>query len=207
MKKILLIGFLAIFIQSISAQICHSELTRTSVLLKAVSTEIENQSGQVSYKLAVFAKDRVWLDSISVDSSFHSSFQTSFNFPKFLDSGDSDTIIIELDYDSNALPYYFKTIDHRLYTHGTEVSSSIHLVSANIYFTPYGSTEIWNMDDFSQLPRIWEIPFSPEPARVSIHKDSIPESNRPDLDSIQYEWQTEFQHVFYPGLPYAPFMQ
>ena len=190
-------------IQTLEAQLCKSKPMQVKLKTTIVSVEHQNQSGQFQYKIGLKALDSIWIDSIQIDSAFFSSFQSDLTGSRFLDSGDTDTIVIDIFYDSSSLPYYYDLLEHKILCHTPNNEPQAKKALSSIYFTLYGTTEVWNMDDFTSLPRLWETQNTPPPARVAINKNSIPISNRPSLDAINEEWETDFQHVFYPGLPYA----
>jgi hypothetical protein len=152
--------------------------------------------------LKLKATDTLVVDSIQLKSNYFTTFSKNGSYPIVLNTNDSVLIEITVSYNHTNLPYYFKKIDHYVYSHNN-TDTSFHLSAANIYFTPYGTTEVWNMIDFYELPRIWEVQDSIEPTRVYIDRDSIITSNLELLDSIHEAWEEDFQEVRYAGLPYA----
>lgn len=201
--KLLLIILLFMAGGRLQAQHCHAGGFKTNYSTSVISTETGSLTGSLNYLLKIEAFDSVWIDSLTIDSNFFFWDSAGLSAPIFLDSGDTVSLRIFLKYDTNALPYYYRLINHRLFSHNSRISMSHQLAYAFVYFTPYNTCEIWDQQDFDELPRKWEIPKVPEPARVYIHRDSIPISDRPPLDSLKEDWETDFQVIRYAGLPYA----
>jgi len=88
---------------------------------------------------------------------------------------------ISFSYNPSSLPYSCQTVFLDI------KDSSDNLISQtmfDVYFTTYGSVEVWNEYDFELLKRSWD---SPEQGlqtsyRINLYYDSIPESNVSDSD-------------------------
>lgn len=84
-----------------------------------------------------------------------------------------------------------------------------------VYFTPYNTIEIWNLQDFQNLPRRWFTPIeNPDTTRIYIDPSNIPESNIDTSVYINWEigdweddWQDEYREVKMQGLSYAVLMK
>jgi hypothetical protein len=198
------IGLVALlFCTNYSYSQIHCDEGPNSLSQLTYSQEDTSQNGICNFHIKLVSHDSVWIDSFSFVSDYFVLNGINKSFPLYLDSGDSLILDISISYDSSNIPYYYKSVDNLLFFHNSKMQNSFSIAPINIYFTPWGTTEIWNLDDFSSLPRVWEIPKTPEPNRVFIPKDSIPISNRPPLDSINLEWETDFQKISYPNLPFA----
>lgn len=207
MKTNLILLMLILGLTNSYAQICNQDEEKTKLLTEILSKEDTNQSGTLKYYLKIKALDTLVVDSIIIKSNYFNSFSHNSNFHFTMFEGDSAMIEITINYNQNALPFYYKSIDHYVLSHKDSTLNSTHLSAANIYFTPYGTTEVWNMEDFYSLPRIWNLPDSLEPQRVYIHKDSLPISNLTYLDTNHQKWEEDFQHKVVPNLPYAILMK
>ena len=76
--------------------------------------------------------------------------------------GNSHTIRLALYVDPENLPFTYRRIQVGLRDEANQV---VNKVSAYVYFTPYGTTEVWNRDDFQTLNRRWESMHQPQPGR------------------------------------------
>lgn len=199
-QKLKLITGLLAFILSIQFTFASSD-NKTRLSASVTSREDSTQIGTITFDLVIHAKDTVIIDSIGGAYTYFSTISNNGSFPIFLDSSDSIVIQITLTYNSGNLPYYYKSVDNYIFSHKDSLYST-HIAPCNIYFTPYGTTEVWNPDDFSGLKRAWILPDSIEPTRVFISRDSIPVSDRVDLDSLHEQWEENYQYISYPGLPY-----
>lgn len=192
MKHLLTLCMFICSIQGLKAQHCSHAETKTALRTQIESREDTTQSGTLKYYLKLKALDTLTVDSIRLKSAYFTSFSYNGNYPIVLNMNDSILIEITVNYNNNSLPYYYKSIDHYIFSHSNDIEESMHLSASNIYFTPYGTTEVWNMIDFYSLPRVWEIQKTPEPQRVYISKDSLPVSDIEQLDSTHEAWQENF---------------
>jgi hypothetical protein len=65
--------------------------------------------------------------------------------------GDSILFDVTIAFDEYSLPFSYLTANIRM-IHAEDVLS----MPFYTYFTPYGSVEVWNGEDFEVLPRRWE---------------------------------------------------
>lgn len=88
-------------------------------------------------------------------------------------------------------------------------------MGGKIYFTPYNSIEIWNLEDFYDLKRHWLQEESIAPQRIYIPKENIPQSNLGDDPSIyerdsaswEHWWIDDFREIEVEGLAYTVLMK
>ena len=77
---------------------------------KIYSKLITNVNGTATYRLTVFANDTVYIDSLRFASSYFSGISSNSFNQSYLLPGDSAYTTISVSYNSNSLPYYYKTI-------------------------------------------------------------------------------------------------
>lgn len=137
--------------------------------------------------------------------SFHNTVSFGAYTIGWRDSGDTDTVDITLSYDTASLPYFqrYGIVTTRLI--GTDETTSVQ-DQVIVYFTPYGTVEVWSDKGLASLYRMWEKPYKPEPSRVFIHSDSIPVTNVDPNDTSSYI-DSNYQLSKVEGLPYAVVMQ
>ncbi|MDR2979443.1 MAG: hypothetical protein LBV02_03235, partial [Bacteroidales bacterium] len=143
--------------------------------------------------------------------------QTGGNTAQVFKRGDSLLLsfIISIP-DINHLPFYPQYMEIKLWSnqegHGVQTTT----MAGKVYFTPYNSIEIWNLEDFYDLKRRWleEDSLAPQ-QRVYIPWKEIPQSDLGD-DPSPYErnpetwehwWIDNFREVEVKGLAYAVLMK
>jgi hypothetical protein len=126
-------------------------------------------------------------------------------------TGDSIVIILEIMVpDSNNLPFYKQHLAFHIITDTAESNIEKKVLGCEVYFTPYNTIEIWNMEDFANLKRDWLDPVYPAPIRQYINKDSIPVSDiedfsmydRDSMNLIEDWWIDNFRTIEVEGLAY-----
>lgn len=181
---------------------------------RIISKEEMTITGSFSFTLEVLAYDTCTLDSIRIvndgtflNISFNGSLSKSQNISqpsfslKYLLPGQTSTCIINITHATNNLLYYPEDMGFLICLHEQNYNTKSY-AGGKVYFTPYNSVEIWDKKDFSKLPRVWASKKNPAPARVFIHRDSIPVSTKPSNLEIQYDWQKYYQVKHVSGLPY-----
>jgi hypothetical protein len=128
-----------------------------------------------------------------------------------------DTILltVTVNYPVNNLPFYPKKISIIQFVTSDNTIEKEISTSAMVYFTPYNTIEIWNLQDFQNLPRRWFTPIeNPDTTRIYIDPSNIPESNIDTSVYINWEigdweddWQDEYREVKMQGLSYAVLMK
>jgi hypothetical protein len=117
--------------------------------------------------------------------------------------------------DTTHLPFYPQDIklEMQINRQGSQYQSI--MLAGKVYFTPYNSIEIWNLEDFYDLKRKWLHEETIAPPRIYIHRDSIPQSNLGD-DRALYErdsatwndwWIDNFREITVVGLAYNILMK
>lgn len=92
--------------------------------------------------------------------------------------GQSTTAAIWVSYSPTELPYYPVRITTVVRSGGAADEAPLSSHDCYVYFTPYGTAEVWDGADYSRLRRSWLIgDESTAPARVSIDRSLIPVSN------------------------------
>ncbi|MFY9419206.1 MAG: hypothetical protein WAP17_09020, partial [Bacteroidales bacterium] len=113
------------------------------------------------------------------------------------------------------MPFYPKKISIIQFVTSDNTIEKEISTSAMVYFTPYNTIEIWNLQDFQNLPRRWFTPIeNPDTTRIYIDPSNIPESNIDTSVYINWEigdweddWQDEYREVKMQGLSYAVLMK
>lgn len=175
MKNILLLSFLFLIICGLKAQ------DNNPVFSAVNSIEINDQCGVFQ-----FTVDYVFLDSISIQRSSQILAPNGWNVslsPNIAGGtyiiGDSINTLVTVQYPIDNIPFFSQTIEIKNYTDSSTGLILIHTF-AKIFFTPYNTIEVWNTEDYFNLPRRWfceeNIPDNIK-ARQFITRDSIPVSN------------------------------
>ncbi|HZG01803.1 MAG TPA: hypothetical protein VEY71_12425, partial [Chitinophagales bacterium] len=119
--------------------------------------------------------------------------------------GDSAFRTIIIAHPVDSIPFYAQTIKFNSYglIEGIASRPRVATTTANVYFTPYNTVEIWNSVEFANLQRYWFSDPGQYKTRVYVHPDSIPVTNIPDWFVPSERWQEDFQVAFVEGLGYA----
>lgn len=132
--------------------------------------------------------------------------------------GQTFTINITVNYPVNNIPYYSQRIRILQFINEELSNETIgevkEICSAMIYFTPYNTVEIWNPQEYHDLPRRWHLPAeNNDTTRISFAKSFIPVSdldtayiNNWYLQKILWDDEIEFKYVSVPGLGYDVIM-
>ena len=94
-----------------------------------------------------------------------------------LTAGQTTTTDIQVSYAPAQLPYYPVRISTTLSV-GSAAGASTITRDCYVYFTPYGSAEVWDIEDYGRLRRSWLVGNeATAPARLSVVRGAIPVSN------------------------------
>jgi hypothetical protein len=193
---------------------CYAQHADKPLYVTFKSIELPNTTtGSIDVSITVHALANLTLDSIVASRllpNFSYTISQAWNATTLL-SADSATATVHITYNSNALPYYPQQLEFTAYCHTASQGYTSATVPIVVYFTPYNTTELWNMDDYWQLSREWEQPNPnmPDPQRISVPKTNIPLATRISiLDSTktQYEKDNEYT-VSVVGVPYNVVMK
>lgn len=205
----LLCSFFFLFASTFSfGQHClFTEGQASPVNLKVKSTEITSLTGQVTLQIVVKANKVVYFPSLPrLDAQFSDSLfnevpnNNSYSPPDTMQIGDSLIFSLTLNYNQNNLPYYPADVV-------LAFNDSLKR-KAKLYFTPYGTLEVWDIGDYTTLNRTWIDPTSVEttPTRISAPQSSIPVSDLPSSGEIADD--VAIYTVNVPGLAYSiPMLQ
>lgn len=123
--------------------------------------------------------------------------QTQYGAP-----GDSSLLTAVLHYNPASLPY--APVRFSITGRPTTTAAGAHdpvTVDGYVYFTPYGTVEVWNIADFHGLRRKWITTTDPTAQRRIIARTAIPVSDIPaDYVAAPNE---EFREISMPGLSYT----
>lgn len=189
----------------INAQtLCHADGPKKTIELEVLSQEDTAQlSGVFSFELKIKAMDSTIIDSFQISISNWFSNYNIGNYSSTMLPNDSQLIIINILYDTNLLSFYPEQISINCYATNVDSQLFNKIELVEIYFTPYNTIEIWNINDFSLLPREWISREFPQPNRVYMSKNSLPISNKPDLDSNSATWESDFEIIYPNNLAYG----
>lgn len=180
-----------------------------------ISKEVNNVNGSLSFEIkytffdtTVFVQNRY--TELKLPSGWSGNISPDVRGSVF-NPDDSATSIVTINYPTNNLAFYPQKIEvvfSVVTRNGTKEISE----SAMVYFTPYYTTEIWNLYDFQNLSRHWYSPFeNPDTTRVYVNPSDIPVSN---IDSIVWnttdwenDWQDNYREVQIKGLAYSILMK
>lgn len=123
--------------------------------LKVKSEELGNQNGQFTLLLKLYASDTTFLETtplFSVNNYFTIQLTNGFG-NTYLLPGDSTEATFSFTYDEENLPFYPKEVKFYALTNPTYSQSDTFYryvkTRLKVYFTPYGTTEIWDIRDFA----------------------------------------------------------
>jgi hypothetical protein len=164
MKHIYFITLL-LCITAANASAKHSD--RQLMRARIISEEEMTITGTFTFNLEVVAYDTCTLDSIRIlnDGGYFtvyynssSSLMQSISTPAFnqnyLLPGDTAICTITVTHSTQNIPYYPEAFGLLISAHKEdEISKSMAL--CKVYFTPYNSVEIWDINDFHRQPRVW----------------------------------------------------
>lgn len=198
MKKIL---FSLCLLSVLSAIANH---TTKPLVAEIVSNEILNQDGLIPIEIKI----RVLDDSLSINEIVE-GFSDSIGIFSIGRQGvninyslnDTGLISFNIEYQNDSLPFYPQKFEIKInYSH--EGENNYYKLSGNIYFTPYGTTEIWNEHDFNTINRVWLIGSGEKKLRKHVDKSEIPICTLPQNyeDSIP---EDEITYDYIDGLAYA----
>jgi hypothetical protein len=119
-----------------------------------ISEELDSITSDFSVHIKFYAYDTLSMNVIEGQIPSNWTLTNSNIFPQTFLPNDSAifTVNIQLPNTTN-LPYYPQTL--KFYLHTDITSTNTTPIIAKIYFTPYNTIEIWNIEDFYSLPREW----------------------------------------------------
>lgn len=189
------------------AEVCQSPLA----YLKVETPEHLSVIGQLNVTLKLHFLDSAIISSeigITLPAGWSTPGINSTPIGQIYKDGDEVSFNFQLNYPVANLPYYPKEIPLGIvlsHVNDTIYDSVAVQTTAHIYFTPYNTVEVMDMQEYNHPLRKWLQPAvgEEEPERVFIPREEIPISNIPDTFQVVEEWQNDFQITFVPGLAYA----
>ncbi|MDY0315792.1 MAG: hypothetical protein RBR32_12020, partial [Bacteroidales bacterium] len=131
-------------------------------------------------------------------------------------NGDSISLTVNVSHtDTSNLSFYPDDLFLTIHYSSMNSTKNDYRVKAKLYFTPYNTVEIWNITDFTSLPRRWyHSSDNPTAKRVYLSQSEIPQSNILNMslyerDSSNWNdwWVDDFREIEIDGLPYAVLMK
>lgn len=116
-----------------------------------------------------------------------------------LEAGSSVMVTINLPYNVKNLPFH-----HQRLRLGVRSAGEAHwhaIAHAYVYFTPYGTAELWNATDFDNLKRVWISRIDQGGKRRPISRKEIPASDLTDEEWLDDNFPKEY--LFPEGLAYG----
>ena len=204
MKKIFSIISILVLSMSVFA---YSE---RSFYGKIISHEHDTITDSFVVDIKLWFVDTTNIDNITLNlTDYLSAVPLNNNvFQQYLPN---DSVIISYVFSLNAssLPFYQQYVEFIVVSDADSYKRTENILAGYVYFTPYNTTEIWNIEDFYSLKRVWHTPTSPAPQRIFIPKYKIPQSDITDWslyerDSATWDhwWVDNFRELEVAGLPY-----
>ena len=188
-----------------------------SVQFRPVSQEINQVSGSFTLTYGYHFEHAVTVtnQTATLPTGWSHGAISQLNGQSF-HAEDSTTASYTISYDPNNLPFYPQAITFQVSVSEAGGDPETFQGTAMIYFTPYGSVEIWSLHDFQNLPRKWHTPKvgEPEPQRVTMAQSAIPVTNIDPSYEIDWDNRDWDYGMYYPefweqrvaGLPYDVLM-
>lgn len=206
--------------------------TMSPVKGRMISKEVNSSSGKIKTEVHLFAYDTVYVKDLKFSQKNGSQKDgdklSCTGMPPFVQydkllPGQTAVYRFDITYDKRDLPFYPQeiTIEIQYYTpdniliskppknphHGNVIDpdqADYIEVKGMIYFTPYGTAELWDIADYYNLKRVWLSESASDPTHKNISKKSIPISNIDgSVNPSVNEWQDEWNLSFVEGLAYA----
>jgi hypothetical protein len=202
----------------IQAQISKSDAPLNYALWGYVlSEEHDSLSNDFEMTSRFYFCDSLTIDSLVFNLPQNWSIQTPTSFiGNNYGAGDSiDLNMTITNPDTSNLPFYPIKLEYSVFYHLDSVMTASYSIPARVYYTPYNSIEIWNLQEFESLPRRWLNPQNVhDTVRIFVHKDSIPQTDITDFshyvkDSSNWNdwWLDEYMEAEIPGLAYTVLMK
>lgn len=193
-----------------------------------ISKEVKSNSGKIKAELSLTAYDTVFVKDLKFSKHRHHARHGIWcgGIPPFLQykqllPGESMSFWFEVNYDRMDRPFYPQEVNIEIEYykpeniqvnrppknphHGNVLGETERTnIKGMIYFTPYGSIELWDIADFHNLKRVWLSETDPQPDRKQVSAKSIPTSDLDDsMNPALNPWQDDWNLVFVEGLAYA----
>ncbi|GHV43391.1 hypothetical protein FACS1894180_2330 [Bacteroidia bacterium] len=165
MKKLIYITFMLFATFVLQAQ--HSKSGGY-----VISEELDSITANFNVQIKFYAYDTTTLSDVDVVLPENWVMTNISTFPQTFVSNDSTVFSINIQLPNTInLPYYPQTL--KFYIHTDTNTTNTTPIIAKIYFTPYNTIEIWNIEDFYSQPREWLNEEEITPVRSFIAKSAI----------------------------------
>jgi hypothetical protein len=204
MKKVIFLSLITSLSFQAIAQWEHSEPLQG----KIVKNELPSLNGQFQLQAYWVFTDSMQVVSDSLLLNMPTGWQvtthTLAGIGHWYEAGDSVAFTINISYPTANLPYYPKVLEISQELRSLDGDMFSATLFGRAFFTPWNSLEIFDDYDFYRSGRVWKTvhPDSTEPSRVFIAKSEIPICDISDSDTVEYEWQEDYQLADYPHLPF-----
>lgn len=92
--------------------------------------------------------------------------------------GDSLADSLEINYSNSRIPFYYQMLEMNCIMLSDSTKKQWLLNHIYLYFTPYGTINIWNIDDFEKLIRVWNFDdYQQINKRVLANQSDLPVTN------------------------------
>ncbi|GHV43388.1 hypothetical protein FACS1894180_2310 [Bacteroidia bacterium] len=120
----------------------------------AICEELDSITSNFHVQIKFYAYDTTTLSDVDAVLPENWNATNNLSFPQTFLPNDSATFVINIAIPStNNLPYYPQSL--KFYIHTDTNTTNTTPIIAKIYFTPYNTIEIWNIEDFYSQPREW----------------------------------------------------
>lgn len=189
---------------------------REQVVGTVISNEVNNLTNfDLNYKFHI--NDSIILDSLnfSLPNNIIINSYSNIQNQQYI-NGDSISLTVNVSHtDTSNLSFYPDDLFLTIHYSSMNSTKNDYRVKAKLYFTPYNTVEIWNITDFTSLPRRWyHSSDNPTAKRVYLSQSEIPQSNILNMslyerDSSNWNdwWVDDFREIEIDGLPYAVLMK
>ncbi|GHV34414.1 hypothetical protein FACS1894178_1870 [Bacteroidia bacterium] len=207
MKKILLLALSPFILLTITFA-----GNKLPYIANVTSNEHDSITSEFTLQIKFYSLDTLTVFDIESQLPENWTMTNISTFPQTFVSNDSTVFSINIQLPNTInLPYYPQSLKFYIHT-DTDTTNSTPII-AKIYFTPYNTIEIWNIEDFYSLPREWLNEEDVAPVRSFIAKSAIPVSDIMDLSVYQKDstnWDDydfdNFREIDVPGLAYRVLM-
>ncbi|HHG83370.1 MAG TPA: hypothetical protein ENJ82_01370, partial [Bacteroidetes bacterium] len=177
-----------------------------NLFMESFSFEKTVIDGKFDISLNVYALDCLdWEHSFVVLPDSQQTWFGSFNvlpgppLPTNLAYGNTVSRSVQVFYQPTLRPYHLQKLKVGLMNDRTQKLVTWEYVY--IYFTPYNTVEVWNLEDFEMLKRVWSSSEGTSLQRVYVDQQGLPVSDLSDADYANDSIPK--RNVLVSGLAYA----
>ncbi len=216
MKKILVIIFFIVPIYIWAQNDTLLSFDNPSMRGKIISNE-KNFSSSFVINTRFYMLDTITIDSVkyNLPACFSVTNATNITGTQRLPMDSVNFDVTVYNSCSSNLPFYPVDLSISVYYSTTRTHGNNIVLASKIYYTPYTTIEIWDLAEFSSLPRRWLSPLdNPNAQRKDVQQSLIPQSDIIDwalydfTDENWNDWRVNnYREVEVDGLAYNVLMK